>query len=1444
MDYNYIYLQQQIKALMNKAYVSSSSHSKVAEEVRNGSCNFLVDTVQKYFTFKYAGITDPVYIDPIGKKLLNVKFIGDVDVTKLLGGLEKGYGINIEGQGNGIYKISVVEDMFALKSDVTEVENKFNDYTKTVDLEANYATKTKVEEVENKFNDYTTTVDLNANYATKSELNDVDDKFANYTTTIDLASNYALKSELNTINGKFNDYTTTIDLEANYMKKGDIVSDDKFTKDDGYPYFTVKNEHVSVSIEDSNINAKYNVLKINVPAEIKSKILDSTFKKLIDVFKFIIRKQFIFKFDGTLTTEFTSYVNNGTIFNPIITSNLSDGTCNINYEPNTENEFYIAFDQRLAFNPYELYMNGELSVMYLLSQDALVSSLPTLRCDIIEAKNVLKLHESDVHYFYKPSIITDETIDYTHRVINPDTSLYETVTDQIECYKMVYKIPDDYEIPSQLNFKFIEHCFGNEWSLYWDGNKWNGANVQGRSNGKIESSKQYLRVDKKFNVYGASGCWIRCKRNEWNGQFLDNTSSNYMKALFSYGQTKLLMKDGSIENAASNYMMDIDRYPASVEPYNEDGYDYLPVQLRINNKDKDAVNGLLNRIDKICLDMTINGALNRLTFRWDELHIDENFGFYIDLIAELDSVEKINCYWSYSSMVSNETSTNGLNESKRDIELYLRKDYTDPIEEVNWDNETNAFTYIIQQQFYEITPNPNAATTLYTDYNITSSKIITADNITTMRSDLNLVTNTVDVVSYDVRDIKTNVETLNSEMAEQMAKTKYLSDKVDEVDMKANVGIALGAMGCVLGATGIGVAGKALAFSKNALGQVKQLSGTVSRISSDLYGDVGGGFINEYGEMILDDIKQGTGRILGDGSSLPRLFMTRSITTDLTPILEWCDKEYVEFDKIPSNDDTNDPDQLAMTLTCTLDICNRFRDSLKPTFKQIATRINEVSDEFVELQDKVHELQNIDVTDQLTALETKFTDKLKEYVSHYELVRDDEIDIFARVDQEHHVLLLEFEDNVVNGLIVFKAFAVNGSNERQRRFYIKIVDGTITDYKGVQQDTVVDGITIKALARSEDDRVAYMPTAELILDTSERFIQISIDSSYTVTGAVVEQCTCMRQMVYETKDIAYMQDIEALSKKIDALAEQSHSNDIQTFSMIDEFATVDEVNEVLTNNYVNRNQILKAELKSIPITISSGCYVTDLYHNDEYRSLLTENGVDIDGYYPPINPTTFIKGHFDFDGVINNQHTFSNDECVITIYLQTASSSTGVFCHNGKVMNLNSCSISSKVISDDGLTTVKYCDDKYALKSENEELKAKINALETQIASIKPKYPWQEFYTGFDERIEFVGNEFIGAYMFYTYKSTSPVKLTLEFSQMCEIDPTAEYLCILHAPTVTHFIRVDVKNNTAYINEIRGITARLTGSTNGVITAGYPLGNVNSDGTVGMYFDYVFKKTV
>ncbi|KAK8893138.1 hypothetical protein M9Y10_021553 [Tritrichomonas musculus] len=53
-------------------------------------------------------------------------------------------------------------------------------------------------------------------------------------------------------------------------------------------------------------------------------------------------------------------------------------------------------------------MNGDLSIMSMWYQDALFSSKPTNKCDIIEADKALQLNKSNVHYFYKPTIISED----------------------------------------------------------------------------------------------------------------------------------------------------------------------------------------------------------------------------------------------------------------------------------------------------------------------------------------------------------------------------------------------------------------------------------------------------------------------------------------------------------------------------------------------------------------------------------------------------------------------------------------------------------------------------------------------------------------------------------------------------------------------------------------------------------------------------------------------------------------------------------------------------------------------------------------------------------------------------------------------------------------------------------------------------------------------------
>ena len=205
MNYDYQYLLQHIKNLANKEHVISSSRAKSTEELSNGSLSLIVDTVRKYFSFKTAGLSDPVYLDPIGQQLINIKYINGVDVTRLISGITKGDGIVITDKGNGLYEIAIEDNKYAL---IRDVEEKFEQLK--INITDNYATIAKVEEIDEKFNNYTTTEDLEANYATINKVNEIDNKFANYTTTEDLHDNYLDKSFINVVNEKLKEYSTNV----------------------------------------------------------------------------------------------------------------------------------------------------------------------------------------------------------------------------------------------------------------------------------------------------------------------------------------------------------------------------------------------------------------------------------------------------------------------------------------------------------------------------------------------------------------------------------------------------------------------------------------------------------------------------------------------------------------------------------------------------------------------------------------------------------------------------------------------------------------------------------------------------------------------------------------------------------------------------------------------------------------------------------------------------------------------------------------------------------------------------------------------------------------------------------------------------------------------------------------------------------------------------------
>ncbi|KAK8834093.1 hypothetical protein M9Y10_020179 [Tritrichomonas musculus] len=744
-------------------------------------------------------------------------------------------------------------------------------------------------------------------------------------------------------------------------------SDSNFTVKNGFSAYDIKVKdlyNTTMIINEKN----YNILQINISNEF-SEITEKT-----NIFKIILRNNILYDVDGNLMKEFFIYIKNQHIYNPVISRTETNSYNVVNQSE--ENKFYIAFE---TINPYDLYISGELSIQYLLSQDSLISNKPTIKCDIIEAENALKLYKNDNLYLYLPDIITEETLE----IEAPNSNKVEK-----EFYKIIYKIPTDYVIPINMKFIFKEFCFGNEWDLIWNGSKWVENNCKGLIRGKVSSKLR--KVNTKQNSDGAIGCFILIKDTKTHHSIIPENENGLLYSLIENSNIDTTIyythKDESYDGA----LYDVEWYfDKKLNGAKCDGYDMLNIYFTFGNLSSGKFNYL--NIKKIELTITLKGSSISNTLSFESTGVrrtTKNDRAYIDLVPIIDTIEQLAYKWEYSNIKS------------RDIELYLRKDLVDPIEEINWDPNTNPFQYIIRNQFYEITPRPDAASTLYTDFNITSSKIITADNITTMRSDLNVVSNNYDVMNYDVSKIRKEVNTLNTQMAIQIMKTQYLEQAVNSIQVSNAIKLAFSTPMAVLGAIGLAVSAVGVDFGVHTIyngndvtnlneeqlqlnypdadtsniqnvdaGEINQVVGSIGA-EPDLLNS----YWNQYRDLVMDlDMWDGNEEMCDQifnqlnelvqtidrefpGAELPpwvsvivhapdvRLLSVETNTvTDqqiLNTLMKWCEKEYKRLDDPTKfKDNFYNPDKAVLSLSATIDICNRMRDSMKLPIMILAKNI-------------------------------------------------------------------------------------------------------------------------------------------------------------------------------------------------------------------------------------------------------------------------------------------------------------------------------------------------------------------------------------------------------------------------------------------------------------------------------------------------------------------------
>ncbi len=191
----------------------------------------------------------------------------------------------------------------------------------------------------------------------------------------------------------------------------------------------------ALTVEDEKLNIQMNDDDITKLLQIDDKT---------EVFKINLRKNVFLDSEGKYIYQLSIYVLNKNFVCPCVTA-AEDKKVTITEETSTTP--YIKVDKNLNLDLKSLYINGEISIIYQLPLNHLKSTLPSIKCDIIDSRNSLKLHESDNLYLYKPSIITEEQI-FDRNSVTDEKSNFK------DCYKMVFKIPTDYQIPTGLKFEF------------------------------------------------------------------------------------------------------------------------------------------------------------------------------------------------------------------------------------------------------------------------------------------------------------------------------------------------------------------------------------------------------------------------------------------------------------------------------------------------------------------------------------------------------------------------------------------------------------------------------------------------------------------------------------------------------------------------------------------------------------------------------------------------------------------------------------------------------------------------------------------------------------------------------------------------------------------------------------------------------------------------------
>ena len=530
------------------------------------------------------------------------------------------------------------------------------------------------------------------------------------------------------------------------LTKNDIddLGASHFMTIDGFPSVDISFSRLSFyspsDVDDNPLTS----MTITLEQDIRNKL--SSYVNRLDVFKIeVFRDLNLYDSDGYLVKNLIiSYENNNWCCPCISLQKVDEGTLGaihkvtIDYEhiPLTSDP-YVKLHKNIN-DIKVLILNGSLVLSYLLSRDSLQSDTPVVSCDIIEAKNAFTLRETNQLYLYEP------------------TKIDEYVKGNNEYWRQTYSIKEEQELIDGQIFEFIDYFLGFNYALMWSAteNKWKGFNCANVVKGNVE---------RMYNEY-IDEMYIAVQRNEINLRFLqeyDFDDGNIVTQLIDKGcLTYFLRTEDGVNHAINPYF-----YPEKDSSFEESGIKYDKSRLiKVRDTEIEDIVPLDDYNQKCQFVFVVTLGTTTTELIWDVVF--ENSAYYMNVNAIKNLVIKFN--FNVMEEIPNTTG------NTKDIELFNRKGMESVDPDYPGSGSINPFQLINTKKYYKVKPVPESCSTLYTDYNICSSKVITADNITTMAADLNYVQN----FTYD---LETEIELVDKKVTTALIEIDKIESQIDSL---------------------------------------------------------------------------------------------------------------------------------------------------------------------------------------------------------------------------------------------------------------------------------------------------------------------------------------------------------------------------------------------------------------------------------------------------------------------------------------------------------------------------------------------------------------------------------------------------------------------------------------------------------------------------------------